>query len=382
MSPVLAITTRKSTLILLTATLLACGGDASGPPAPGTLDFHIVTAGSDIDADGFLLAIDGATPQAIPANGTLQVTAERGGHSIAVTGLAINCDVSAPQSATVTSSTTTTVTVQVTCTPYLSNVILYASPQGCCNALMITRPDGSRHEQMSANEASYYSPTVSPDGQAIAVASASATTGAFEGIFLLDRFGKGRTKVVSRSEADVLPTWSPDGTKLAFRSLITDTNGNDVGRIFIVNRDGSGLRQLTPDPDPSASSVFDEGPAWSPDGTRIAFARNGTLFMINADGTGIASLGITGGIPAWSRDGSRIVYSADGLYTMDLSFVPHRLTASPDYSAHWSPDGKQLVFQRVDGTISHIFRVNADGTGAVRVTNVIENESAPTWSPN
>jgi TolB protein len=128
--------------------------------------------------------------------------------------------------------------------------------------------------------------------------------------------------------------------------------------------------------------VFDEGPAWSPDGTRIAFARNGELFMINPDGTGLTPLGITGGNPAWSRDGSKIVYSADGLYTMDLTFVPHRLTSSPDYLPHWSPDGHQLVFQRVDGPISHIFRINSDGSGAARITNVVENEMTPTWSPN
>ena len=382
MNEVSASISRKCTPLLVLAFLLACGGDSNGPPAPtsGTLDFHVVTTGSDIDVDGFFIAIEGGIPQAISANGTLQLTAEHGSHSILVSGVAFNCDVNAPASASVTPSATTTVTIQGNCTPYLSNAILYTSVQGCCNALMIARADGSRHEQISANDASYYGPAVSPDGQAIAVAS-GPVSGGFEGIFLLDRFGKGRTKVVSRSAGDVLPTWSPDGSKLAFRSLVTTPNG-DVGRIFIVNRDGSGLRQLTPDPDPGASSVFDEGTAWSPDGSRIAFARNGVLFMINPDGTGLTPLGITGGNPAWSRDGSKIVYSADGLYTMDLTFVPHRLTSSPDYLPHWSPDGHQLVFQRVDGPISHIFRINSDGSGAARITNVVENEMTPTWSPN
>jgi Tol biopolymer transport system component len=382
MKAALSMTTRKATPLLLFASLLACGGDSSGPPAPttGTLDFHFVTTGSDIDFDGFLLAVDAGTPQAIPANGTLQLTAERGGHSIAITGNAFNCDVNAPLSANVTPSSTTTVTVQGTCTPYLSNAILYTSPLGCCKALMIARANGSRHEQISTSDASYYGPAVSPDGQTIAVASGPAT-GGFDGIFLLDRFGKGRTKVVGRSAEDVLPTWSPDGSKLAFRSLLSKPDG-DVGRIFIVNRDGSGLRQLTPDSEPGASSVFDDSPAWSPDGTRIAFARNGQLFMINPDGTGLTPLGITGVMPAWARDGTKLVYSADGLYTMDLTFVPRRLTSSPDFLAHWSPDGHQVVFQRVDGTISHIFKINSDGSGAARLTNVIENEMTPTWSPN
>ena len=377
----LSATARKCAPWLL-AFASACGGDSSGPPAPttGTLDFHFVTTGSDIDADGFLLSVDGATPQAVPANGTLQLTMEHGGHSIAISGNAFNCDVNAPAAASVTASATTAVTVQGTCTPYLSNVILYTSLQGCCKALMIARADGLRHEQISASDASYYGPAVSPDGQAIAVASGPAA-GGFDGIFLLDRFGKNRTKVVSRSTEDVLPTWSPDGTQLAFRSLVSTPDG-DVGRIFIVNRDGSGLRQLTPDPDPGASSVFDDTPAWCPDGSRIAFARNGQLFMIDPSGTNMMSLGITGGMPAWSRDGSKIVYSADGLYTMDLTFVPQRLTSSPDYLAHWSPDGHQVVFQRVDGTDSHIFRVNSDGSVASRLTNSVENEMSPTWSPN
>jgi hypothetical protein len=61
------------------------------------------------------------------------------------------------------------------------------------------------------------------------------------------------------------PAWSPDGTKIAFMR---------DGDIWVMNADGSGLVQLTTDP------VYEDDPAWSPDGTKIAFMRSGDIWFI------------------------------------------------------------------------------------------------------
>ena len=84
--------------------------------------------------------------------------------------------------------------------------------------------------------------------------------------------------------------WSPDGSRLAFWS--------EDGQIFVINADGSGLRQVTRDGD-------NRWPAWSPDGSRIAFVHNGTLSTIAPDGTDIQGLnGVTpDGAIAWNPAG-------------------------------------------------------------------------------
>jgi TolB protein len=375
------------TLLLLTAVLSACGGDSTAPPTTGTLDLNILTTGVDIDADGFLLSLDGGFPGVIPANGTMSKSMPPGTHTLAISGLSINCDVTAaPASADVILGTTTRVDVRASCTPHLSNVIIFTSEEFGFGEVMVMRPDGSRRERLTTDQAVYAAPVVSPDGQSIAVASFRG--GSWNGIYLLDRFGKGRTTLVSHSTFDGSPAWSPDGTKLAFRSELPGPYGS-YGRIFIVNRDGTGLRQLTPEVT-AGGYKYDDGPSWSPDGTRLVFTRTGELSLINADGTGLISTGVLGTYPAWSPDGTQIAYGGvlgngtDGIFVMDMSFSSRRLTAAgpQDGTPRWSGDGHQLVFQRAGGPVLQIYRVDADGSGETKLSTVTQHESWPSWSPN
>jgi Tol biopolymer transport system component len=371
-------------LILLTAALAACGGDSTAPPTTGTLEFNVVTTGVDIDADGFTLDVDGQ-PRVLPANGTVSFSALPGAHTLSIGGFAFNCDLtSAPgSSANVALATTTRVDVRADCIPYLRNTILYTSEE-FGNAVMAMRPDGSRRVQLTPNQSFYAAPAVSPDGQSIAVAYG----GPWDAIYALDRFGKGLTKLIGGGNFDGTPAWSPDGTKLAFRRLVHGTYG-DVGRIFVVNRDGTGLRQLTPEPTDPNRNPFDDNASWSPDGTRVLFERSGEMSFINADGTGLASTGVIGDSPSWSRDGTHIAYQSinggnEGIWVMDMSFTPHQLTTpvQADQMPRWSPDGSQLAFARVEGGVSQIYRMNADGSGVTKLSTSTKSDTWPTWSPN
>jgi len=370
--------------LLFGAVLSACGGDSTSPPTTGTLEFNIVTTGVDIDPDGFLLAVDGGPPQTIPANGSFSIPAlPQGGHTLSINGLALNCDVNTvPASAGVVAGQTTPVVVQASCTSFLHNAIVYISDQFGVGEVMVMRPDGSRSERLTTDQALYTEPTVSPDGQSIAVGA--RVGGGFNGIYLLDRFGKGRTLLVSHSGSGA-PAWSPDGTKLSFSGTLPGPYG-DYGRIFVVNRDGTGLRQLSPDV-AATDYKYDAGSSWSPDGKRLVFDRMGVLFLINADGTGLVSAGVHGQNPVWSPDGTQIAYGSinlDGIWVMDMTFTPRRLTTAvqQDQYPGWSPDGRQLVFQRLENNVFHLYKIGADGSALTRLGDASQDGSEPSWTRN
>ena len=144
-------------------------------------------------------------------------------------------------------------------------------------------------------------------------------------------------------------------------------------------------------------------PTWSPDGTRIAFTRYGQIHVIDANGRNDRRLtkrepGLhwPGSLPAWSRDGTRIAFSgtrnlftvrvADGSLTpLTRSSESWRLNVTPAYS----PDGRTIAFARsTDAFNSDIFLMNADGSSLRRLTrsqgtrDKQGEEMMPTWSPD
>jgi Tol biopolymer transport system component len=263
------------------------------------------------------------------------------------------------------------------------DAIIYTSEEFGLPEVMAMRPDGSHRERLTTDQAAYLAPVVSPDGQSIAVASNVGGAGC--GIYLLDRFGKNRTKIVDNSNGCGSPAWSPDGTKLAFFGILPGPYGA-YGRIFIVNRDGTGLRQLSPEV-AVTDYQFDSGPSWAPIGARLVFSRSGVLYLINADGSGLISTGVTGQDPAWSPDGTQIAYGSinggnDGLFVMDFTFTSRRLTTpvQADQRPQWSPTGTQLVFQRVESGVFQIYKIGVDGSGLTKLSTVPQSEAFPTWT--
>jgi Tol biopolymer transport system component len=181
------------------------------------------------------------------------------------------------------------------------------------------------------------------------------------------------------------PTWSPDGTQIAFSS-----RRDGESHLYVMHADGTGARRLT------NSSHPDDHPSWSPNGKRILFARGGALFVVPASGGAAHPVGRPLGEaadPAWSPDGTMIAYDyrepgtpihelyvmrADGSGKRQLTKLQH-VSGLPA----WSPDGKRIAFQS-DARLGHfeIYTIGADGKGLRQVSRATGDAFEPAWSPD
>jgi Tol biopolymer transport system component len=194
------------------------------------------------------------------------------------------------------------------------------------------------------------------------------------------------------------PCWSPDGSKIAF---VSDRSGFPRGEIWVMNADGSNLQKLTTNIQLSTDSngpVYskDQDPAWSPDGTSIAFwstrdsLANAEIYSVAADGTNLTRLtnnSVEDSEPAWSPDGQHIAYYSkgggrNGVYVMDANGASdHRV--GDGFLPAWSPDGTMLAVTDFD-PISFkytLYRFNADGSNRVKITNNKIDSLNPAWAP-
>jgi Tol biopolymer transport system component len=156
---------------------------------------------------------------------------------------------------------------------------------------------------------------------------------------------------------DIDPAWSADGTKIAFAS---DRDGADFD-IFAMSANGTNVTQVTGIGGNDPLNLSQVDPTWSPDGSQIAFEDGGTF--------GISRVSSIGGAIT-------VVTAPDWVTTFNVDFNPA-----------WSPQGNQIAVSRLDLAEIvpqyDIFRVSAtDGSGATNVTQTVANEYAPDWSPD
>jgi TolB protein len=195
-----------------------------------------------------------------------------------------------------------------------------------------------------------------------------------------------------RDDVGVAHRWSPDGSRVAFvdsTRYIGEVPTGSSWDIYTMNADGTGRRQVTDD------GGFDGSPSWSPDGTRIVYASDRgdpnrpacqiavncdrDIFVVNTDGTGLRQITDEPGAdwqPDWAADG-RILFVSErsdpsgDIFTMsEDGTAVTRLTDTPglqEFQPRWSPDGARIAFVRSDGTSNDLFVMNADGSNQIRI---------------
>lgn len=222
-------------------------------------------------------------------------------------------------------------------------------------------PDDRTFQDVGAQQPGLFNPCgmPSPDGKLL-LCETFSDDGSQNGMHVVRTSdGGGLQQVTSIPGGDDVPgSWSPDGKRIVFHRF--GLNG-DQG-MFVVNLNGTGLKQILPPADTRGCCAVD----WSPQGNDLVFSRHVTpdvhssLWIVHADGSGLREVNVQ---PASACGGANADPSADGCF-----------------DPGWSPDGTKIVFGKgKNGDVdANIYTVNVDGSGLTQVTHTGGSQS-PDW---
>ena len=259
-------------------------------------------------------------------------------------------------------------------------------------------PQAGDFSQLTFDPGDKQQPAWSPDGSRLLYVAPGEVAANGLDIFMLDVTQPGAKPVnlTARAGDDTDPAWSPDGQQIAFTN---NGRGDRVRMVDVMNADGSGLHRLSVD-------LEEFNPAWSPDGQWLVYvvlARDNNILYRRGQADQFASgeffdnkaiSGRTGqaASPAWSPDGSRIAYiqlvfPGEGrLMSMDAATRGDKiveLTGSGlDRQPAWSPDSQWLVFaSRRDGNFE-IYLMRATGQDSPQNLTLSPGRDLwPAWQP-
>ena len=371
--------------------LAACDSPAT-PPGGAEVAVTLSPAGSSLDADGYTLLIDGTFTARVPTLGRFAFWLGNGPHDLALSGLAPNCVVDGAdhRRIEVVDGAPLGVTFEIECTEVWKALSFTSSRDGHDEIYAIGVDDGSTvrltADTVSASEAAW-----APDGTRLAFSRdgslyiAPATAMLSPALFR-DPWGESPLGGV---------TWSPDGTRIGVTEFVWD--GWCPEPVVWILDTVTGVR------DRLANGEF---PSWSPDGTRVLISYEEDpcappgLRAVAPDGSdpvdvtvgagsdaGDPASGDTGG--SWSPDGSRIAFARDhrgerNIYTIasdgsDLRQLTFH--SAPDYDPAWSPDGRWIAFVSQRDGNAEIYLVEAGGSDPVNLTRHPADDRDPAWRP-
>jgi Tol biopolymer transport system component len=280
--------------------------------------------------------------------------------------------------------------------PAENGLIVYQATVGDHVQLFTVRPDGSGVRQLTSfPDSDATGGSWSPDGSRIVFEHGLADSVQIE---VMDADGTG-VEVLTTGGLDFTPAFSPNGNEIAFERATLDGDG-----VWIMNAHGRGLRQVTNNPFPESGCGCDESPVFSPDGKRIAFVHvvddeNTAVFVVDRNGRHLRQLTpYTMGVSAkldWSPAGTHVLVSspqaerpgtASNLVAVDVETgavtqLTHDTTPGVrNLADSYSPDGTKIVFARILPDGFQLFTMNADGSDIAQITHGIDAHWA-TWGP-
>ncbi|HUF27865.1 MAG TPA: hypothetical protein VMM18_12895 [Gemmatimonadaceae bacterium] len=325
----------------------------------GSIEVTLATSGQDRDPNGFLLRLDGGSARTVATQGSTVFDGVTGGtHDVVIDDVAGNCTVTGGDTRSVSVTTggptrdTARTTFSVACEAVWNVAFVRMMPGYYYDipTVMVARADGADSAALGDGE----EPDWSPDGERIVFQEFRDCDGYYGncrpvGLSVMNADGSGLTSLTSNTSDDE-PAWSPDGSRIAFTRM--DPGGRRT--LHLMNANGSSQTKI-PLPELFAATV----PAWSADGNRLAFEcevveGNTDICLVGADGTGFLRLTTAAESdrrPAWSPDGARIAFTTShegrqslALMDADGSNASIVATGTGVLQPAWSPDGARFAF--------------------------------------
>lgn len=281
-------------------------------------------------------------------------------------------------------------------TPGTNGLIVYGQEVGPEHSQLFTiRPDGTGRRQITRGSASSLKADWAPNGRSIVYELDRGATAGTAGVAVMPSAG-GKPRILTPKGFQGNPSFSPDGKWIVY---VREAGGNGI---WLMRANGTGLRRLTRNPFgvgvDTGSGAFecgcDEDPNFSPNGKLVSFVRIKkdrklqALFVVRRDGTGLRQLTPYSWDVAikhdWSPDGKLI------LLTTNADFVKpgqsaNLVTIRPDgsgktelthftggmenaFAGSFSPDGKQIVFRLEEGDTYSVAVADGDGGNVQRLT--------------
>jgi len=240
--------------------------------------------------------------------------------------------------------------------------------------------DGANQRRMTVSRQLNLNPSWSPDARALAYTTYRPIPDIFVS-FIYQGLLQNPTKGVG---TNYLPAFSPDGTRIAFMSA---RDGNP--EIYVMNVDGSNLRRLTNHPENDAT------PTWSPNSAQIAFTSGRTgqpqIYVMGADGSNVRRLTTNeswADRPTWSpAPFNEIAFSGRTGAGFDIKVYDiatgqtRQITfgEGTNEGPAYSPNGRHLAFTSTRFGGVQVLTIGRDGRGLRQITRVGNNQT-PAWS--
>lgn len=340
--------------------------------ATGSIEITTATSGESVDTDGYLATLDAASGRPIDSNGAITIAAvSSGDHVLRLTGIAPNCAASENPRTVTVADDPVPAQFDIICGPPVGTIFISTVTGG-----LTPDPDGYAVSVDGGDPR-----TIDPNGSL-------SVSGIPTGDHTVGLSGIASNCAVAGENPLTVTVTNGGGVSARFQvgcllggigRVLFASDRSGTSHLYSVKPNGSGLVDLTP-----SSAAYDAD--WSPDGSRIVFFTGSSIALMNADGSNVVRLGVSGLAPKWSPDGSKIAFESGGSVRVMKANGSQTVTLAAGHRPDWSPDGSRILFDQIDRNdcvfdlcLPNLYVMTAEGTDVTRLT---PGAKCGAWSPD